>query len=270
MILVLIADRRITASELGRNLSEHGCIVTIAETSHEVLRLAKQEEPDIVIMSVVLPGGDGLDMLSRLRILYPLLDILMFVEETSVDAVVKSMKLGARDCLAKPVNTSKLLVAVHSAYESKGLRCKKILDTVQMEPPSQQLAGDSPQIREVKKLISLVGPSMAPVLILGETGTRKELVARAIHSASDRSSGPFITVNMSALPENILESELFGYKKGAFTSAESDKTGLLDIANKGTFLPTKWETRLFPYRHDCSGLQRQGVFASSGIPGREK
>lgn len=119
--------------------------------------------------------------------------------------------------------------------KAKRLRRSEPTDESGIETPSYEIVGESAQIKEVRKLISLVGPSMVPVLVLGETGTGKELVARAIHRASNRSSGPFVTVNMSALPDSILESELFGYKRGAFTGADSDKTGLLDIANKGTF-----------------------------------
>ena len=144
------------------------------------------------------------------------------------------MKLGAYDCVIKPVDIAKLSVSIQNAYKAKCGRERPILDD-EPEGTTHEFVGESKKILDIKKLISLLGPSLSPVLILGETGTGKEVVAQAIHRASNRSSGPFVTVNASALPENILESELFGYKKGAFTGAESDKAGLLDIADHGTF-----------------------------------
>jgi two-component system, NtrC family, response regulator AtoC len=235
MIRILIVDHKTTALELGRNLSSVECQVIAAETCSEALTLLKMgEEVDIVIIGIKLPSGYGVDLLRKLKVLYPTVEIIMLVGHGSVDAAVKSMKLGAYDCVTKPVNISELTTSVCKAYKAKCLRKSKMSDN-ESESMDHEFVGESKQTREIKKLISLVGPSRAPVLILGETGTGKEVVARAVHMASDRSSGPFVTVNASALPENILESELFGYKKGAFTGAQSDKAGLLDIADGGTF-----------------------------------
>jgi two-component system response regulator AtoC len=235
MIRTLVVDHETIASELGRNLSSDGCRVIAVQTSAEALTLLKTEEIDIVIIGAKLPGGgNGVVLLRNLKALYPSIEVIMLVGQSSVDTAVRSVKLGAYNCVVKPVNVSELSMSVHDAYEAKCLRDGEIPEN-RPEGMVHEFVGESKQIREIKKLVSLVGPSHVPVLILGETGTGKELVARAIHRASDRGSGLFVAVNASALPESILESELFGYKKGAFTGAQSDKAGLLDIADRGTF-----------------------------------
>jgi DNA-binding NtrC family response regulator len=161
----------------------------------------------------------------------------MITGHASVDTAIQSMKLGAYDYLSKPCKLTELSNVILKAYEKKSLKEKNLVLEEQLHRVEgrDKFIGKSPQIKEVRNLISVVSPSDVPVLILGETGTGKELVARAVHASSPRSSHQFVAINSSSLQENILESELFGYKKGAFTGAHADKIGLLEIANKGTF-----------------------------------
>jgi DNA-binding NtrC family response regulator len=172
-----------------------------------------------------------------LREAQPTAEVIMLTGYASVDTAIRSMKLGAYDYLTKPVKLSELHTVILKAYEKKQLKEKTIVleEQLQRIEIHDKFIGESKGIDEVRKAIALVGNSNVPVLILGETGTGKELVARAIHSLSSRSVHPFVIINASNLQESILESELFGYKKGAFTGAQGDKVGLLQIANTGTF-----------------------------------
>lgn len=236
MIRALIVDDENSAADLVKCLSEGGCHAVAMHTYAEALTFFKREMMDIVILGTKLPGGDGIETLAKMKALRPLVQVIMVIGWGCVDDVVRSMKLGAYDCLTKPIKAYEFVGMVNKAYEAKRLAERRMpcsspgSDTIHRE-----FVGKSDEIMEVKRLVSLVGPSNAPVLILGETGTGKELVARAIHEASSRSRGPFVTINSSALPEHILESELFGHKRGAFTDAQSDKAGLLEIADQGTF-----------------------------------
>jgi DNA-binding NtrC family response regulator len=172
-----------------------------------------------------------------LREVQPTAEVIMLTGYASVDTAIRSMKLGAYDYLTKPCKLSELHTIILKAYEKKQLKEKNIILKAHLQRVEghDRLIGEAKLIKEVKKFISLVGTSNVPVLVLGETGTGKELVARAIHDNSSRSANPFVAINASCLQENILESELFGYKKGAFTGAQTDKVGLLQIADKGTF-----------------------------------
>lgn len=236
MIRVISADSTAFTAELCRNLSTAEYHVVRVQTGSGVLAHLEREEMDIVILCTRLPDMDGVKALREIKTRYPLVEVIMLVGRSSVGDAVRSMKHGAYHCLTTPVRPSELIAVVNRAYDEKWHGNKSSPgDRSGVESHSDALVGESGQIRAVKEMISLVGPCNAPVLILGETGTGKELIARAIHKASHRRKGPFVPVNASALPEGMLESELFGHKKGAFTSAQSDKAGLLEIADKGTF-----------------------------------
>jgi DNA-binding NtrC family response regulator len=203
----------------------------------EAISIIKREALDIGLFDIKLPDVDGVELLGRLREMQPTSEAIMLTGHATVDTAIRSMKLGAYDYLTKPCKLSELYNVILKAYEKKQLKEKNIVleEQLQRVESHDRFVGESTEIREVKKFISLVSTSNVPVLVLGETGTGKELVARAIHSLSTRSTSPFVAINASCLQENILESELFGYKKGAFTGAQTDKLGLLQIADKGTF-----------------------------------
>ena len=190
----------------------------------------------------------------------------MLTGYASVDTAIRSMKLGAYDYLTKPVKLSELHTVILKAYEKKQLKDKTIVleEQLQRVEVHDKFIGESKEINAVKKAISLVGNSNVPVLILGETGTGKELVARAIHAQSSRAANPFVIINASNLQESILESELFGYKKGAFTGAQTDKVGLLQIANTGTFFVDEVADMGMPIQSKLLRVLETGAFRKLG------
>jgi len=238
MIRVLIVDDEYQLLEaFKKKLSKEGMEVFTASNGVEALAIIRQETLDIGLFDIKLPDTDGVELLEKLRDTQPTAEVIMLTGYASVDTAIRSMKLGAYDYLTKPVKLSELHTVILKAYEKKQLKEKTIVleERLQRVEVHDKFIGESREIDEVKKAIALVGNSNVPVLILGETGTGKELVARAIHGLSPRASHPFVIINASNLQENILESELFGYKKGAFTGAQTDKVGLLQIADTGTF-----------------------------------
>ena len=238
MIRILIVDDEAQlAKAFQKKLSAEGFEVLIAYTAQEGLALMGQHSFDIALLDIRLPDMDGVELLERVRKIEPTIEVIMITGHASVDTAIQSMKLGAYDYLSKPCKLTELSNVILKAYEKKSLKEKNLVLEEQLHRVEgrDKFIGKSPQIKEVRNLISVVSPSDVPVLILGETGTGKELVARAVHASSPRSSHQFVAINSSSLQENILESELFGYKKGAFTGAHADKIGLLEIANKGTF-----------------------------------
>lgn len=238
MVRVLIIDDEEQLVEAFRKkLSREGLAVSAASTAREAMSLMKKQTFDVCVLDIRLPDMDGVELLESIKKNEPNLEIIMLTGHASVDTAIQSMKLGAYDYLSKPCKLSELSNVIQKAYEKKALRERNIVlqEQLQRVEAHDSFIGVSEPMNEVKRLIRLVAPSDVPVLVLGETGTGKELVARAIHALSPRSTSQFVAVNSSTLQESILESELFGYKKGAFTGAQTDKIGLLELADKGTF-----------------------------------
>jgi two-component system response regulator AtoC len=235
--ILIVDDEHQLVEAFKKKLSKEGMEVFAALTGRDAIEVMKQETLDVGLFDIRLPDMDGVELLGRLKETQPTTEVIMLTGYASVDTAIRSMKLGAYDYLTKPCKLSELHSVILKAHEKKQLKEKNILleEHLQRVELHDRFIGESKAIREVKKFISLVGNSNVPVLVLGETGTGKELVARAIHAVSIRTANPFVAINASCLQESILESELFGYKKGAFTGAQTDKVGLLEIANKGTF-----------------------------------
>ncbi len=238
MIHVLIVDDESQLVEAFKmQLPKEGIKVSAAFRARDALTMVKHENFDVAVLDIKLPDMDGVDLLLKLRQMEPSLEVIMLTGFASVDTAIRSMKLGAYDYLTKPCKISELASIIVKAFEKKTLRETNIVlnEHILRMGVHDNFVGESKAMKKVKELISIVAPSNTPVLIQGETGTGKELAARAIHGQSPRARKPFVAINSSALQETILESELFGYKKGAFTGAQSDKLGLLEIANNGTF-----------------------------------
>lgn len=238
MIRILIVDDEDQLVEaFKKKLSREGFSVSIASTARDALTLMKRQTFDVCVLDIRLPDMDGVELLESIKKNEPNLEIIMLTGHASVDTAIQSMKLGAYDYLSKPCKLTELSNVIQKAYEKKALRERNIVlqEQLQRVEAHDSFIGGSEPMNEVKRLIRLVAPSDVPVLVLGETGTGKELVARAIHNLSPRHPSQFVAVNSSTLQESILESELFGYKKGAFTGAQTDKIGLLELADKGTF-----------------------------------
>ena len=238
MIRILIVDDEARLVEAFRDqLTEDGMKVFTASGGDEALSIVKGENIDVAVLDIHLPDIDGVDLLLKVKQMEPSIEVIMLTGYGSIDTAIRSMKLGAYDYLTKPCKMSELSSVIAKAYEKKMLRTKTIVleEHLHRIEAHNDFIGSGKAMEKVRALISLVAPSDAPVLIVGETGTGKELAARAIHDSSPRSANPFVAINSSTLQETMVESELFGYKKGAFTGAHENKLGLLEIANKGTF-----------------------------------
>ncbi len=267
MIRVLIVDDEYQLLEaFKKKLSKEGMEVFTASNGEEAIAILKQETLDIGLFDIKLPDTDGVELLEKLREIQPTAEVIMLTGYASVDTAIRSMKLGAYDYLTKPVKLSELHTVILKAYEKKQLKDKTIVleEQLQRVEVHDKFIGESKEINAVKKAISLVGNSNVPVLIMGETGTGKELVARAIHAQSLRAANPFVIINASNLQESILESELFGYKKGAFTGAQTDKVGLLQIANTGTFFVDEVGDMGMPIQSKLLRVLETGSFRKLG------
>jgi len=250
-ILVVDDDaslRRVTQ----HTLQESGYHVLVAENGEEGFRLFQQTHPRLVLTDVRMPGLGGLDLLARVKAYAPEAMVVVVTAYGSLQEAVKAIRMGAHDYLAKPFSREQLLLAVSKALAFQGLsRENRKLKAALARQLRQELLGDSPQMQAVHNLIRRMASTDASVLILGESGTGKELVARQLHNQGPRSEGPFIAVNCAAIPANLLESELFGHVRGAFTGATRNHQGKFEQANGGTLfldeigeLPTELQPKL--------------------------
>lgn len=238
MIRALIVDDETRLVEAFKvHLTEEGMKIFTAFNAQDAISILKKESIDVAVLDIRLPDMDGVDLLLKMKKIEPTIEVIMLTGFASVATAIKSMKLGAYDYLTKPCKITELSSVISKAYEKRMLQVKTIIleEHIHRIGTHDEFIGMNKEMEKIKNLISVVAPSNTPVLILGETGTGKELVARAIHDLSARSRYPFVPINSSTLQETMLESELFGHKKGAFTGADSDKLGLLEIADNGTF-----------------------------------
>ncbi len=234
--ILIIEDEEVVRWALRDMLKRRGYSVRTAETGEEGLRLARQEVMDLVLLDVRLPGMSGLDVLQKLKEEDPDLPVIMVTAHEDVEPVIRAMKLGAYDYFIKTVDREVLLHSIEKALETNALKREVArLKAEQQTRAEIGLLGVSKAIREIRELIRMVAATpRTSVLIQGESGTGKELVADAIHAMSSRADKPMVKINCAAIPENLLESELFGYERGAFTDAKKAKKGLFELADGGT------------------------------------
>ena len=233
--LLVVEDEEIIRELLADTLEGAGYVVSTAESGEEGLRLLEGSLFDVVLLDLNLPGMHGLNVLSAAPASQTDAQFIVMTAFGTVDTAVEAMKLGAFDYVAKPFHPEELLLVIERAIDEREVRRELARLRSQTSPDIRsRILGRTPEIYRLFDLIERVAPTRANVLISGETGTGKELVARAIHSASDRSRRPFIPVNCSALTETLLESELFGHQRGAFTGAVQAKRGLFEAARGGT------------------------------------
>jgi len=236
MIQVLMIDDELKkAAILKRNLAVRGIQVMIVSSASDVNTVIQENPFNVALLDIRLSDLHGLGIFEKLKRNNRTLPVIIYTNEAKVDSSVRYMKRGAYKYITKPCELDKLVEIIRKAANNE-TNDRMLTPQGHSEVFSETsiLLGGSEEIKKARDLIGLVAPSQAPVLILGETGTGKELAARSIHDQSLRREAPFVVVNAGALQENMLESELFGYKKGAFTGAFSDKRGLLEVANGGT------------------------------------
>ena len=234
---LLVADDDPAVREsLERALTREGYSVVLAPDGQSALDRLKAGNIDLVLSDLKMPGLSGLELLPRVKAVAPEVDFIMLTAFGTVEEAVKAMKDGATDFLTKPFQRAQLTKVVRQALERRDLIAQNRALQKRLDDLLRQgnMIGTSPAFRRLMTLVQQVADSSATVLIQGESGTGKELVARAIHDRSSRRNGPFVAVNCAALPETLLESELFGYEKGAFTGAAGRKEGRFELADGGT------------------------------------
>ena len=235
--ILVVDDEHLIRWSVEQVLRREGFGVVQAGTGADALRLAQAESPDLVLLDIQLPDADGLEILERLRAGDPDLPVIMITAHGGVESAVRAMKLGAHDYIIKPVNFEELTIAIRKALETRSLRREVARFQAEERRGASltDLVGESRAIRDLAALIARIAQSDATTVLLeGESGTGKDLVARIIHFESARARGAFLALNCVALPEHLLESELFGHEKGAFTDAKGLKKGLFEQADGGT------------------------------------
>ncbi|MEA5115617.1 MAG: sigma-54 dependent transcriptional regulator [Geobacteraceae bacterium] len=231
--ILVVDDEDSIRTSLAGILEDEGFRVMHANDGITALDVLRKDLPDLVLLDIWMPRIDGIETLRKIKELYPSLAVIMMSGHGTIETAVKSTKMGAYDFIEKPLSLEKLLVCVRNALGM--MRLKDENDSLRVLAfGERQMTGSSPVMVKLKEQILLVAPSNASVLITGENGTGKELVARSIHFHSQRKEKPFVEINCAAIPEELIESELFGHEKGAFTGAVSQKKGKFDLADGGT------------------------------------
>ncbi len=231
--VLIVDDEEMIRQSLEGILKDEGYDVFTAASGEEALRIIEDELPSLVLLDIWLPGMDGLETLKIIKSDYPAVCVVMMSGHGTIETAVKATKLGAFDFIEKPLSLEKVILAVDHALDMVRLE-EENRHLKQKLSQEYELTGNSSAIVELKEMISLVAPTNAWILIMGENGTGKELVARSIHRQSKRVHKPFVEVNCAAIPEDLIESELFGHEKGAFTGATAKKRGKFDLAHEGT------------------------------------
>lgn len=267
MSILLVEDEDEFRDTCAMWMSRKGHGVAEAPNGHDALHLCAKQHFDVVVLDLNMPGLSGLEVLDRLKADKVDSEVIVLTGEATVDTAVQAMKLGACDYLSKPFPLPELEERCRMAFEQGQLRKenRQLKEVVRRtRKPGPKMIGDSLQMKRVSRLIERAGPSDKAILIQGDSGTGKELVARAIQECSLRADKPFVTINCAALPEQLVESELFGHEKGSFTGATETKSGLFEVADGGTLfideigeLPLGLQPKLLRVLEDGS-LRRVG------------
>lgn len=231
--ILVIDDERSIRDTLRDVLADEGFSTRLAASGEEGLSFLRKEGADLVLLDIWMPGTDGIHTLQLIRKEFPQQLVLMMSGHGTIETAVKAVKLGAFDFIEKPLSLDRLLVLVHNAVRMQALAEENHALKAQVER-SHEMVGRSSAFRKMQEMIRRAAPTTGSVLITGENGTGKEVVARHLHALSNRKGGPFIEVNCAAIPEGLIESELFGHTKGAFTGADQMKRGKFDLADGGT------------------------------------
>ena len=237
MSKILVVDDEVKACELlKRFLEKKEYDVITSSSGEDAIEKVKSEKPDAMLLDVRMPGMDGMEVLKQLREIAPLLPVILVTAYGNIDNAVQVVKLGAYDYLTKPLDTEKIIVTLRNALSELCLKreVRTLRSNLKESSPLFELMGSSDEIKRVYDQINSVSPTNFTVILYGETGSGKELVAKAIHNQSLRKNGEFVAVDCGAIPETLIESELFGYERGAFTGADKRKEGYFETASNGT------------------------------------
>jgi two-component system nitrogen regulation response regulator NtrX len=231
--ILVVDDEEAIVSSLGSILQDEGYEVAVAKSGVEALKIYTVDPPDLMLLDIWMPEMDGLETLRRVKELVPTAQVMVMSGHGSIETAVKAIKLGAYDYIEKPLSLENVTLRVKHALEQFRLEeeNRSLRTKVQRK---FELVGQSPAMQQLRQLIDTAGPTNSRVLVGGENGTGKELVARAIHLQSARADRPFVAVNCAAIPETLIESELFGHEKGSFSGATSMKRGQFEQADGGT------------------------------------
>jgi len=231
--ILVVDDEESICQSLKAILSDEGYQVLVAGSGEEAVKIVEEEMPQLVLLDIWLPGMDGLETLKAIKKINPKVLVIIMSGHGTIETAVRATKLGAFDFIEKPLSLDKIIILVNNAISLIHLNEENAL-LKQKVSHQYELTGQSALITELKEMISIVAPTNAWILIMGENGTGKELVARSIHHLSLRSHKDIVEVNCAAIPEELIESELFGHEKGAFTGATEKKRGKFDLAHEGT------------------------------------
>ncbi len=263
--ILVVDDQRIVCYSLQRFLQSEGYKVETATSGKEALSILDRFRPDLVIMDVRMPEMDGLEVLKTIKASYPKIQVIMMTAYSTTEKAIEAIKLGAYDYLTKPFDNYELLMRIADAIKTKELMSEVVtFDTTDNYKEGERIIGRSPLMLEIYKQIGKVASTYVPVLIKGESGTGKELIARAIYHYSNRSQKPFLAINCAAIPEQLLESELFGYEKGAFTGADFRRIGKFEQCNGGTLFLDEIADMSLPLQAKVLRVLQDGRFQRLG------
>lgn len=233
---ILIVDDEVSVRDSLRMIFKKDYQVIMAGSAEEAIITVKSEEPDLIFLDIIMPEKDGMQALKEIRGMHPQIPVIMLTATKTLKTAVEAMKLGAYDYITKPFDVAELKLIAQKALESRDLRRenRRLQGEVEERYHFDNIIGKSKEMRDIYATIRQIAEKNSTVLIHGESGTGKELVARAIHYNSQRKNKPFVAVNCAAIPETLIESELFGHEKGAFTDAQTRRIGHFELADQGT------------------------------------
>ena len=233
--ILVVDDEHLIRWSLEQNLKKQGYDVITAGTGEDALRLAREQQPDLILLDIQLPGISGIEVLEKIKEFDDEIIVVMLTAHGGLETAVNAMRLGAHDYVSKPFNLDELSIIIKKALENCDLKREVVRLRTETKKSAPNIIGGSRQTQYLMEVLDKVARSEAStVLVQGESGTGKELVAKWIHYSSNRAEKPFIAINCAAVPATLLESELFGHEKGAFTDAKVTKKGLFELADGGT------------------------------------
>ncbi len=266
--ILIVDDEPSVRYSFKKLLTEDRYDVVEAANGVEALRLLARELPDLIVMDIEMPGMTGLEAIRRIKEINPQIPVIIMTAYGTTDRVIEAMKLGAYEYMEKPFDIDKMRLIIREALGLKMMTEEEGGIHLQMKsgerPVADRIVGKTPAIKEVYKMIGKVAASDAGVLITGESGTGKELIAKAIHMHSDRADKPFLTINCAAIPDTLLESELFGFEKGSFTDAGKAKAGKFEAVDTGTIFLDEIGDMSLPLQGKLLRVVQEGTFERLG------